>query len=192
MSSESQRRVDAIRSFVRRRGWIGGIVALVGVGLVFLDLGLTRATLRQIQPTVDNPSGRIGTMHFGAWQISLLAIAIIAMFCGLLVFSVWADFRSARSNQRPAQVKKLSNALDEALKTISSVRIEVEEGQKVLSRLREEIDTNKDLARLTSDQSKAVEELVRKELRRERLPSLWVQIIVGLLLIGVGILIAHA
>jgi hypothetical protein len=192
MSSESQRRVDAVRSFVRRRGWVGGMIALFGLGLAFFDLRLTRSTYRQFPPTANEPSGHVGTMHSGAWQVSLLAAAIIAMFCGLLVFSVWAEFRSASSNHRPAQVKKLSDALDEALKTISSVRIEVEEGQKVLSRLREEITTNKDLARLTFDQSKAVEELVRKELRRERLPSLWVQIIVGLLLIGVGILIAHA
>jgi hypothetical protein len=131
-------------------------------------------------------------MHFSVWQIALLALAIIMMFIGLIFFSVWADYRNRKSNQRVAQVKKLSNALDEAMKTISSVRIEVEEGQRVLSRLQSEIATNKDLARLSSEQSKAVEALVRTELRRERLPSLWVQIVVGLLLIGVGISIAHA
>jgi ABC-type multidrug transport system fused ATPase/permease subunit len=192
MSLESHRRADAIRSIVRRRGWVGGIVALIAIGLVFLDLRLTRTAYRHFTPTTNNRSGRVGTMHFSVWQFALFAIGIIMMFLGLLFFSVWADVRNGRSNQRSAQVKKLSDALDEALKTISSVRIEVEEGQRVLNRLQKEITTNKDLARLTSEQSKAVEELVRMELRRERLPSLSVQIVVGLLLIGVGILIAHA
>jgi len=188
----SQRPADAFRSFVRRRGWFAGIVALIGAGLVFLDLRLTKTTYRHFGSTTNSQSGRVGTMHFSTLQIALLAVAIITMFFGLLFFSVWADFRSGRTNQRAAQVKKLSDALDEALKTISSVRIEVEEGQRVLGRLQMEIATHKDLARLTSEQSRAVEELVRKELRRERWPSLWVQIVVGLLLIGVGVWISHA
>lgn len=188
----SQPRAEALRSLARRRGWIAGIVALFGVGLAFLDLKLTSTTYRHFTRTADNPSGRVGTMHFSAWQVAPLIVAIMMMFLGLLIFSAWADARNGKSNMRASQVKKLSDALDEALKTISSVRIEVEEGQRVLGRLQGEIATSKYLARLTSEQSMAVEDLVRKELRRERLPSLWVQMIVGLLLIGVGVLVSHA
>jgi len=81
--------------------------------------------------------------------------------------------------------------LDEALTTIGSIQFEVEEGQRVLAQIQRDIVTNKDLAELTVDQSKAVEELVRKELKRERLPALWIQILVGIALFAFGALLSH-
>jgi len=182
---------ESLRSFTRKRGWLGGIGFLVGVGLLTLELGTANTSYRHFAPTADYPNGVVGTLHLGGWRIALIVIAIAMMLFGLLIFSEWSQLRSGSANHRAARVKRLSDALDEALKTIASVRSEVEDGQKILASLQGEIAESSELATLTSDQSKAVNNFLSRALRRERWPSVLLQFVIGLVLICIGVLISH-
>ena len=181
----------SIRSFTKSKGWVGGVIVLLGVAVIVVDLAQAPTTYKHFAPTADYPNGIVGTTELDGNRITMLVVAAVLAFFGLIFFVYWSEYRSSTANKRATRIKKLTEALNEAMKTITSIQIEVEEGQRALAHLQSEISTNRDLAQLTSEQSKAVEELVRKELRHERWPALWVQLLIGVLLIGVGVLISH-
>jgi hypothetical protein len=179
------------RSFTKKAGWVGGVIALIGIAASILDVASAPTKYVHVAPTADDPSGVVNTAGIVGWRAAGLILGIFVVVFGFYLLSGWVGLRSGNAEKRAAQIKRLTEALDEALTTIGSIQFEVEEGQRVLAQIQRDIVTNKDLAELTVDQSKAVEELVRKELKRERLPALWIQILVGIALFAFGALLSH-
>jgi len=183
--------LSSARSFAVKRRWAGALSFILGTGLLIADLVSAPTTYRHYAPTADYPNGVVGTMHMNGWRYSVLGVAIAMMALGLLAISYSNTFRGSTKERREARIKQLTEALADALQIVDTIQNEVTEGQRLLGSLENEIAANRNLAQLSSEQSKAVTELVRGEVQRERWPGVLVQIVVGVLLIGLGILISH-
>lgn len=182
---------DLIVNANARKGWIGGIVSLVGVGLLITILQLAPRTTQHFSPSASDPSGLVVTQHVNAWGDFGEVIAVLMMFVGLVSLVKWMEHRSRSGNRRKAQIKALTEALTSATGIIDSIETDVREGQRVLENIQAEIEANRELAGLTDEQSEAIAGVVRREFRRERRPSLVMQCVIALAGAGAGFLISH-
>lgn len=164
---------------------------MVGFSLLFVTIETSRQSIQHFTPTATDPSGVLVTHHVNGWRDLVVALAILILFFGLLGFSYWVNNRQRSGNQRTAQIKSLTEALTNASGIIESIEADVLEGQRVLAAIQKEIASNKELAELTGEQSELIASVVRRELKKERKPSLVSSSIIALGGITFGALLTH-
>jgi 4-amino-4-deoxy-L-arabinose transferase-like glycosyltransferase len=100
----------------------------------------------------------------------VVVVGAILLVGGLLSFGIWLDERDIRLNPegRQRRVRELSTALERALRTVGTIKAEIEEGDQLLAELERRTTTSRELADLNDAQVIAVTEQLRRELRGER------------------------
>jgi hypothetical protein len=105
------------------------------------------------------------------WYWTVLSlVGILVLIGGGLGLGVWLQERDIRLNpeSRQRRVTELSMALESALRTVATIKAEIEEGDQLLAELERRTTTSRALARLDDPQVVAVAEQLRGELRAER------------------------
>jgi hypothetical protein len=121
--------------------------------------------------------------------VAALVLGILALFAMLSAYATRQQVRN--SNLRSRRVKRLTESLTEALKIIEGIKYEVEEGEALLQRLKQDTQTTKALAELSQPEADAVRSLVASTVRRERLPNLGIALATAIIGAVIGLVIGH-
>ncbi len=104
------------------------------------------------------------------WAYPVGALAILVAVIGLFILAQRANRRAVTGEKGRLNIEKMSASLTEALNIIDGINRQVTEGQQTLDRLERETDVRRQLARLSSDEAKAVtlemQDIVRAETSR--------------------------
>lgn len=112
---------------------------------------------------------------------ALIIVGLPALLIGFVLVSNWNTKRKYTRGDTSEKVRRLTQSLKESLAVIDSIKLEIEEGEKLLRNLKKEMGTHKELASLSKNQTVAVEYALAKENRRSTVRD------VILMLVGVGL-----
>jgi len=177
-------------SYLVRHWWLGLSMSIVGIGSAVADFNTSPSTVHHYAPTPDYPSGEVVSWDPHGWEIAVFAVGLVVGLLGIVGLFGSLSNRFPSGDTRAARVERLTSALKEAMETIGAIQAEVEDGQRALKTLEGEIAANRDLAQLSETDASAVREFLRREFRRERLPAVWIQLMIGLVLFGLGVAVS--
>ena len=181
-----------IQRTTKKFGWLGGPPIILGIALVVLVNETSPSHNVRVTATADSLSTSVTITDLGTLGWVGLWVGISLACIGAIPFLLWLAQRQNDSDSRPAQIQALTQSLTTAINTISSINSEVEEGQRVLAELQSRTANQRQLAKLTSEESEAVRNLVGNAVRSERRFAVTSQAVVGVIAgIIAGFLLAH-
>jgi hypothetical protein len=192
VTTRKARFARAVQTNIKRYGWLGGPVGLVGLGLIALVNEISPSHTIKVTPTALSPTTSVSINDLGTRGTFGLWVGVSLAAIGFIVFALWLSQRQYDASNRQSQIAALTNSLHNAMGIIASINAEVEEGERVLIELQSRTADQKELAKLTKEEAEAVRNLVGTEIRGERRFALTAQVIVGIVAgIIAGFLLAH-
>jgi len=127
------------------------------------------------------------------WVVAILVVSLVLAVTGLvfLTLSYQQRWEARNADRRSQRVKRLTQSLSEALEVIEGIRFEVEEGEKLLLRLKKDTEVNRELAELSQTEAVAVNTALVLALRRDRLRGTIPTVAINLGCGVVGVVIGH-
>lgn len=160
-------------AFIEDHWWVAllliaaGIVAAVLLLHVGPDTGPKRTEIVQRGGHTFLQEHRGGRDSPG-WVVPAVIASILVGFIGLLALvSKYGPSNLGQGESRKAKIDKLSASLTEALSVIETIRAEVADGQRLVSRLEQEAEVKAQLAKLASSEAQAVLAQMRETVRAE-------------------------
>lgn len=107
-----------------------------------------------------------------AWAWITLVIGIVTFVLGAIGQGEWGKRRRVSRGDRQEMITQLTKSLKEALQTIEAISAEIEDRERVLSQIENELAARKHVAQLTKEETAAVDYMLEKALHRERRPTM--------------------
>lgn len=172
--------------YVLSQWWVGVVSLLIAAGLVGVGFS-TRSRTGPVRQRIVTENA----VEYPVWGAVCVVVGSIGLMAALLLLNeVWRRRRFANPKDRRSRIDRLSRSLRDALRIIDDIKREVEEGSALLEQLEEDAAVKRQLARLSSDDARAVLVQMRETVRTESTRSTWVQFGLNVGFFVAGLLVA--
>lgn len=180
-----------IPKWLDRRRWValvGALVAMAALVGAFVYGDKPGGEPRRDEIVIED--GRQFIKETGdpsyAWQTPVILASAVVLAFGVVIGTSRRPLPDS-PDERREKIDKLSESLQDALHIIEHIRSEVEEGERLVSRLEADAETKRLLAGLQSDQARAVLDEMRATVRGETNRGTWFQFLMGLVFFVAGV-----
>lgn len=177
--------------FLQRHWWTGLAFVCLGVGLGIVGELLDEDTPSRTEIVTNQSGEQLVVEHRGGSNnaVFLVLAGIGVGIYGTILLILWDQKRPGKLPSRRRKIEELSKSLRDALTTIDLIKHDVEEGQRVLAELEQDVSVKSQLAQLHAKDAEAVLAQLQITVRSESTRSTWVQfgINLGFFLLGIAV-----